>query len=90
MMLVLTPGMLLVVSRQGGVVYFEDSLTCAVKLNGLMVHVKRIASDMWAVNSFSKDFFIKVMGDAKKCRTTFTCSEVELLRIFRKVALVNA
>lgn len=86
MILSLTPGMFLVVSRASGIVYFEDSLTCAVKMNGIMVHVKRIANDMWAVNSFSKEFFIKVMGDTKKCRTAFTCTEVELLRIFRKVA----
>lgn len=84
MNVVLTPEMLWPVSRVGGIVYFEDTATCMVKMNGVMIHVKRLSSDVWAVNSFSKEFF-KII-DSQKPRCAFICSRIELADILRRVS----
>ena len=84
MNVVLTPEMMWHVSRVGGIVYFEDSITCMVKMNGVMIHIKRMGIDTWAVNSFSKEFF-KII-DSQKPRCTFVCDRVELASILRRVA----
>lgn len=84
MNVVLTSEMLRPVSRVGGIVYFEDTVTCAIKMNGIMIHVKRLSSDVWAVNSFSKEFF-KII-DSQKPRCTFACDRVKLVSILRRVS----
>lgn len=84
MNVVLTSEMLWPVSRVGGIVYFEDTATCAIKMNGVMIHVKRLSSDVWAVNSFSKEFF-KII-DSQKPRCTFVCNRIELADILRRVS----
>ena len=84
MNVVLTPEMLWPVSRVGGIVYFEDTATCAIKMNGVMIYVKRLSGDVWAVNSFSKEFF-KIV-DSHKPRCTFVCNRIELADILRRVA----
>ena len=81
---VLTPEMLWPVSRVGGIVYFEDTITCMVKMNGMMIHIKRMGIDTWAVNSFSKEFF-KII-DSQKPRCTFVCNRIELADILRRVS----
>ena len=84
MNVVLTSEMLWLVSRVGGIVYFNDTATCAVKMNGIMIQVKRLSSDVWAVNSFSKEFF-KII-DSQKPRCTFVCNCIELADILRRVS----
>lgn len=81
---VLTDMMQLLISHAGGIVYYEDSITCMVKMNGMMIHIKRIGIDTWAVNSFSKEFF-KII-DSQKLRCTFACDRVELASILRRIA----
>jgi hypothetical protein len=82
--LVLTDEMLVNISRVGGIVYFEDCATCKVKMNGMMIFLKRLSYSDWAVNSFSKEFF-KII-DSQKPRCTFICNCNELLRILRRIA----
>lgn len=84
MNVVLTSEMLWPVSRAAGIVYFEDMSTCAIKMNGVMVRVKRLSVDAWAVNSFSKAFF-KIV-DSQKPRCTFVCNRVELADILRRIS----
>lgn len=84
MNVVLTPEMLLPISRVGGIVYFEDTATCTVKMNGMMIHIKRLTVDQWAVNSFSKEFFKFI--DSQKPRCTFVCSRIELVVILRRIS----
>lgn len=81
---VLTDMMQLLISRVGGVVYYEDSSTCVVKMNGMMIHIKRIGIDAWIVNSFSKGFF-KII-DSQNPRCAFACDRVELVSILRRVS----
>ena len=81
---VLTDEMVRCISRVGGIVYFEDVATCMVKMNGVMIRIKRLTVEQWAVNSFSKEFF-KIV-DSYKPRCTFVCSRIELVRILRRVA----
>ena len=81
---VLTDEMVRCISRVGGIVYFEDTSTCMVKMNGVMIHIKRLTVEQWAVNSFSKEFF-KII-DSQKPRCTFICRRVELVRILRRVS----
>lgn len=81
---VLTDMMQLLISHAGGIVYYEDSITCMVKMNGVMIHIKRIGIDTWAVNSFSKEFF-KII-DRQKPRCTFMCNRIELADILRRVS----
>lgn len=81
---VLTDEMLRYISRAFGIVYFEDTATCMVKMNGVMIHIKRLTVEQWAVNSFSKEFF-KII-DSQKPRCTFVCSRIELVRILRRVS----
>lgn len=81
---VLTDEMARCISRVGGIVYFEDVATCTVKMNGMMIHIKRLAVEQWAVNSFSKEFF-KIV-DSQKPRCTFICRRIELVRILRRVS----
>ena len=81
---VLTDMMQLLISHDGGVVYYEDSITCMVKMNGIMIHIKRMGIDTWAVNSFSKEFFNII--DSQKPRCTFACDRVELVSILRRVS----
>lgn len=80
----LTDMMQLFISHAGGIVYYEDSITCMVKMNGMMIHIKRMDIDTWAVNSFSKEFF-KII-DSQNPRCTFICRRVELVRILRRVS----
>lgn len=80
----LTDMMQLLISHAGGIVYYEDSITCMVKMNGIMIHIKRMGIDTWAVNSFSKEFF-KIV-DRQKARCTFACNRVELGSILRRVS----
>lgn len=81
---VLTDIMQILISRVGGIVYYEDSITCTVKMNGVMVHIKRLSVEQWAVDSFSKEFF-KIV-DSQKPRRTFVCDRVELAEILRRVS----
>ena len=81
---VLTDEMQRCISRVGGIVYFEDTATCMVKMNGVMIHIKRLTVEQWAVNSFSKEFF-KII-DSQKPRCTFLCRRIELVRILRRVS----
>mgnify|MGYP006950611944 CR=1 FL=1 len=81
---VLTDEMVRYISRVGGIVYFEDVATCMVKMNGIMIHIKRLTVEQWAVNSFSKSFFEII--DSQNLRCTFVCSRIELVRILRRVA----
>lgn len=81
---VLTDEMVRYISRVGGIVYFEDVATCMVKMNGIMIHIKRLTVEQWAVNSFSKEFF-KII-DSQKPRCTFSCDRVELVSILRRVS----
>lgn len=81
---VLTDEMVRCISRVGGIVYFEDVATCIVKMNGIMIHIKRLTVEQWAVNSFSKKFF-KII-DSQKLRCTFVCRRIELVRILRRVS----
>lgn len=81
---VLTDMMQLLISHVGGIVYYEDSITCMVKMNGMVIRIKRIGIDTWAVNSFSKEFF-KIV-DSQKPRCTFACDSVELVSILRRVS----
>ena len=81
---VLTDEMLRCISRAGGIVYFEDVATCLVKMNGMVIHIKRLTVEQWAVNSFSKEFF-KII-DSQKPRCTFACDRVELVSILRRVS----
>lgn len=81
---VLTSEMLWLVSRVAGIVYFEDTATCMVKMNGVMIHIKRMGIDTWVVNSFSKEFF-KIV-DSQKLRCTFACNRIELANILRRVS----
>ena len=81
---VLTDEMVRYISRVGGIVYFEDVATCMVKMNGIMIHIKRLTVEQWAVNSFSKEFF-KVI-DSQKPRCAFVCRRIELVRILRRVS----
>lgn len=81
---VLTDEMVRCISRVGGIVYFEDVATCMVKMNGIMIHIKRLTVEQWAVNSFSKEFF-KII-DSQKPRCTFVCRRIELVRILRRVS----
>lgn len=81
---VLTDEMVRCISCVGGIVYFEDTATCMVKMNGVMIHIKRLTVEHWAVNSFSKEFF-KII-DSHKPRCTFVCSRIELVRILRRVS----
>ena len=80
----LTDIMQLLISRVGGIVYYEDSITCMVKINGVMIHIKRLTVEQWSVNSFSKEFF-KII-DSQKPRCTFVCNRVELANILRRVS----
>lgn len=82
--LVLTDEMLACISLCSGIVYYEDRATCMVKMNGIMIHIKRLSFSDWAVNSFSKEFF-KII-DSHKPRCTFICRRVELVRILRRVS----
>lgn len=84
MNVVLTDEMVRCISRAAGIVYFEDTVTCMVKMNGVMIHIKRLTVEQWAVNSFSKEFF-KIV-DSQKPRCTFVCRRVELVRILRRVS----
>lgn len=81
---VLTDEMVRYISRVSGIVYFENTVTCMVKMNGVMIHIKRLSVEQWAVNSFSKEFF-KIV-DSQKPRCTFVCGRVELVRILRRVS----
>ena len=81
---VLTDMMQLLISRAAGIVYYEDSITCMVKINGVMIHIKRLTVEQWAVNSFSKEFF-KII-DSQKPRCTFVCNRIELADILRRVS----
>lgn len=81
---VLTDEMVRYISSVGGIVYFEDTATCMVKMNGVMIHIKRLTVEQWAVNSFSKEFF-KII-DSQKPRCTFVCRRIELVRILRRVS----
>ena len=81
---VLTDEMLAAISRCGGIIYYEDCVTCMVKMNGMMIHIKRLSFSDWAVNSFSKEFF-KII-DSQKPRCTFICRRIELVRILRRVS----
>lgn len=81
---VLTDEMVRYISCVGGIVYFEDTATCMVKMNGVMIHIKRLTVEQWAVNSFSKGFF-KIV-DSHKPRCTFVCRRIELVRILRRVS----
>lgn len=82
--LVLTDEMLACISLCSGIVYYEDRTTCMVKMNGMMIHIKRLSFSDWAVNSFSKEFF-KVI-DSQKPRCAFICRRIELVRILRRVS----
>lgn len=82
--LVLTDEMLAAISRCGGIVYYVDCATCRVKMNGIIIFIKRLSFSDWAVNSFSKEFF-KVI-DSQKPRCTFICRRVELVSILRRVS----
>nr|DAD67013.1 MAG TPA: hypothetical protein [Podoviridae sp. ctNY03] len=81
---VLTDIMQILISRVGGIVYYEDSITCMVKMNGVVIQIKRLSVEQWAVNSFSKEFF-KIV-DSQKPRCTFVCDRVELADILRRVS----
>lgn len=81
---VLTDIMQILISRVGGIVYYEDSITCMVKMNGVVIQIKRLSVEQWAVNSFSKGFF-KIV-DSQKPRCTFVCDRVELADILRRVS----
>lgn len=81
---VLTDEMVCYISRVGGIVYFEDVVTCMVKMNGVMIHIKRLSVEQWEVNSFSKEFF-KII-DSQKPRCAFVCRRIELVRILRRVS----
>lgn len=81
---VLTDIMQILISRVGGIVYYEDSITCMVKMNGVVIQIKRLSVEQWAVNSFSKEFF-KIV-DSQKPRRTFVCDRVELADILRRVS----
>lgn len=81
---VLTTEMLRAISRVGGIVYFEDTATCMVKMNGVMIHIKRLTDEQWAVNSFSNEFF-KII-DSQNPRCTFVCTHIELVVILRRVS----
>lgn len=81
---VLTDEMVRYISRASGIVYFEDTATCMVKMNGVMIHIKRLTVEQWAVNSFSKMFF-KII-DSQKPRCMFLCNRIELVRILRRVS----
>lgn len=82
--LVLTDEMLAAISRCGGIIYYEDCATCRVKMNGIIIFIKRLSFSDWAVNSFSKEFF-KII-DSQKPRCTFICRRVELVSILRRVS----
>lgn len=81
---VLTDEMVRYISRVSGIVYFEDTATCMVKMNGVMIHIKRLSVEQWAVNSFSKEFFNIINSQIP--RRTFICRRIELVRILRKVS----
>ena len=82
--LVLTDDMLAAISRCGGIVYYEDCATCSVKMNGIIIFIKRLSFTDWGVNSFSKEFF-KIV-DSQKPRCTFICSRTVLVSILRRVS----
>lgn len=82
--LVLTDEMLAIISRCGGVIYYEDCATCRVKMNGIMIFIKRLSYSDWAVNSFSKEFF--KINDSRKPRCTFICRRIDLVLILRRVS----
>ena len=84
MELVLTDEMLACISLCSGIVYYEDCATCRVKMNGIIIFIKRLSFSDWAVNSFSKEFF-KII-DSHKPRCTFVCRRVELVSILRRVS----
>lgn len=87
---VLSSGMLVLLSRAGAVVYFISRMECEVKLNGIFIKMYRNSAFNWTVSSFSADFYSEVMGETVKSRTSFYCTEDQLIRILGKVAKLNA
>lgn len=87
---VLTPGMVVVLSWAGAVVYFISRMECEVKLNGVFIKMYRNSADNWTLSSFSTEFYSEIIGERAKTRTPFYCTEDQLIRILGKVAKLNA
>lgn len=87
---VLTPGMVVVLSRAGAVVYFISRMECEVKLNGVFIKMYRNSAFNWTVSSFSTEFYSEIMGGGVKSRTPLYCTEDQLIRVLGKVAKRNA
>lgn len=87
---VLTPGMVTLLSRVGAIVYFISKMECEVKLNGVFIKMYRNSTFNWTVSSFSTAFYSEVLGERLKPRSSFYCTEDQLIRILGKVAKRNA
>lgn len=87
---VLTPGMTVLLSRARAIVYFVSRMECEVKLNGIFIKLYRNSAVNWTVSSFSSEFYSEVMGNKTKPRTSFYCTEDQLIRVLGKVAKRNA
>lgn len=87
---VLTPGMVVLLSRAAGIVYFVSRMECEIKLNGVFIKMYRNSAVNWTVSSFSTEFYTEVIGEKVKPRTPFHCTEDQLIRILGKVAKRNA
>lgn len=87
---VLTPGMVVLLSRAGAIVYFVSRMECEIKLNGVFIKMYRNSAVNWTLSSFSTEFYSEVIGERLKPRTPFHCTEDRLIRILGKVAKRNA
>ena len=56
MWFVLSPNMLKVIASCAGNIYFVDPSRCAVKMNGVVIHILR-GGDEWYVSSPSQRFY---------------------------------
>lgn len=86
---VLSPGMVVLLSRAAAIVYFISRMECEVKLNGVFIKMYRNSAFNWTVSSFSTEFYSEVMGEKVESRTPFYCTEDQLIRILGKVAKLN-
>nr|DAN45928.1 MAG TPA: hypothetical protein [Caudoviricetes sp.] len=81
--------MVTLLSRAGAIVYFISQMECEVKMNGVFIKMYRNSTFNWTVSSFSTEFYSEVMGERLKSRSSFYCTEDQLIRILGKVAKRN-
>lgn len=90
MWFVLSPNMLKAIASCAGNVYFVDASRCAVKMNGVVIHILR-GGDEWYVSSPSQRFYDLVgrYGKPTKRGSLVYLTELQMFGVITYLAKIG-